>query len=73
MALTKSLTHLSVTLSVATITQSVANLRAGLSRYADYRRSCDELNKLTQRDLEDLGISRWDIPKIAHESVYGRR
>lgn len=28
-----------------------------------------ELSRLSDRDLEDLGIIRYDIPKIAHEAA----
>jgi uncharacterized protein YjiS (DUF1127 family) len=43
-------------------------------RYADYRlyrKTLDELERLTDRELTDLGISRLSIREIARESVYG--
>jgi len=36
--------------------------------YRNSRRAYDELSRLTDRELEDLGISRYDIPTIARES-----
>jgi uncharacterized protein YjiS (DUF1127 family) len=34
-----------------------------------YRDTYNELMRLTQRELDDLGISRVDIPAIARQSV----
>jgi uncharacterized protein YjiS (DUF1127 family) len=31
-----------------------------------------ELNNLTDRELNDLGISRFSIPELARESAYGK-
>ena len=33
-----------------------------------YNRSLTELNRLGDRDLADIGISRGDIPRVAWES-----
>jgi hypothetical protein len=33
------------------------------------RRAYDELNRLTDRELQDLGIVRYDIPRIVFDSV----
>ncbi len=33
-----------------------------------YRDTYNELMRLTQRDLDDLGINRVDIPSIARQS-----
>ncbi|MCX7287765.1 MAG: DUF1127 domain-containing protein [Rhodobacterales bacterium] len=37
-----------------------------------YGRTLAELNALTDRELNDLGISRMSIPEIAHEAAYGK-
>ncbi|MDJ0826735.1 MAG: DUF1127 domain-containing protein [Rhodobacter sp.] len=37
-----------------------------------YRTTLSELNALTQRELDDLGISRVSIPDIAREAAYGK-
>lgn len=37
----------------------------------DFRRTYNELNKLSARELDDLGISRSEIRRVAMESTYG--
>ena len=37
-----------------------------------YERTVAELNNLTDRELNDLGISRFSIPELARESAYGK-
>lgn len=37
-----------------------------------YERTVAELNSLTDRELLDLGISRFSIPELARESAYGK-
>lgn len=37
-----------------------------------YARTVAELNALTDRELSDLGISRFSIPEIAREAAYGK-
>jgi len=46
------------------LAQSVAEARA-------IERVFNELNDLSQRELDDLGIARSDIPRIARQSVVG--
>jgi uncharacterized protein YjiS (DUF1127 family) len=46
-------------------------LRRSLADWQLYRITLTELERLTERDLADLGISRYDIPRIARETVYG--
>ena len=36
-----------------------------------YRRTLAELNTMTDRELADLGLSRFQIPAVAREAVYG--
>jgi uncharacterized protein YjiS (DUF1127 family) len=36
-----------------------------------FERTRDELSQLSDRELDDLGMSRWDIDRVARESVYG--
>lgn len=36
-----------------------------------YRATLDELNELNDRELADLGLTRFMIREVAHESVYG--
>lgn len=35
-----------------------------------YRETVDELSRLSDRELADIGVSRWQIPYIAKESVF---
>lgn len=42
-----------------------------LQRRRQYRVTLNELANLTTRDLDDLGIARGDIRRLARESAYG--
>ncbi|MEM9442878.1 MAG: DUF1127 domain-containing protein [Pseudomonadota bacterium] len=37
--------------------------------YSLYRDSAKELERLTNRELDDIGISRYDIPRVAAQSA----
>jgi uncharacterized protein YjiS (DUF1127 family) len=50
----------------------IAALGDAWVRYRLYRRTYAELNALTSRDLDDLGISRSMITRLAYEAAYGR-
>lgn len=39
--------------------------------YSSFKRTHDELNRLSDRDLDDLGIMRADIARIAREVADG--
>jgi uncharacterized protein YjiS (DUF1127 family) len=41
----------------------------GYRNWRKYRDTYNELMRLTQRDLDDLGINRVDIPAIARQST----
>ena len=41
------------------------NIRENFRNWQQYRRTYNELNRLSNRELADLGISRYDIPRIA--------
>ncbi len=43
-----------------------------LENYRLYRQTVRELSNLSDRELSDLNISRWDIDRIAREAVQGR-
>lgn len=43
------------------------------ARAAVYRQTLRELNALTNRDLEDLGINRLMIKSIANQAAYGKQ
>jgi uncharacterized protein YjiS (DUF1127 family) len=46
-------------------------LKKSFSDYGLYRDTLADLQALSERELFDLGISRYDIEQIARESVYG--
>jgi uncharacterized protein YjiS (DUF1127 family) len=41
----------------------------GYRNWRKYRDTYNELMRLTQRDLDDLGINRVDIPAIARQTA----
>ena len=45
------------------------NIRQKIAQFAQYQRTMRELNALDARQLNDLGISRTDIQKIAREDA----
>lgn len=45
------------------------NIVRSYSNWRRYRETCTELNRLSQRELSDLGISRADIPSVARRSI----
>ena len=51
---------------------AVAAWRADAAKRAAYRETRRQLLQLTDRELEDLGVARWDIDAVARRSVYGR-
>lgn len=50
---------------------AVRRLQENRARNAVYRQTVRELNALTTRDLDDLGISRSMITRLAHEAAWG--
>lgn len=51
---------------------SIQRMQENRARRAVYRQTLRELNALTTRDLDDLGINRSMIRRLAHESAYGK-
>ena len=45
--------------------------RAAAGQRRVYQQTLDELGRLTERDLEDLGIHRDNIRDIARDAAYG--
>ncbi|KUP92176.1 DUF1127 domain-containing protein [Tritonibacter horizontis] len=39
--------------------------------YKEYKRTFNELNALTDRDLADIGVRRCDVDDLARTHVYG--
>ena len=43
------------------------------TRHRIYAQTKRELEALSERDLEDIGLARWNIEDLAHETAYGRK
>lgn len=47
----------------------VANMAQRWAAYQTYRRTLAELETLNDRELNDIGLSRWDIRRVAREAA----
>jgi uncharacterized protein YjiS (DUF1127 family) len=54
------------------VTALVADLRDGFAKRRIYVQTVQELDKLTDRELSDLGISRIQIADVARDAAYGK-
>ncbi|WP_240643486.1 DUF1127 domain-containing protein [Paracoccus siganidrum] len=52
---------------------AIQRMQENRARRAVYRQTVRELNALTARDLNDLGISRSMIPSLAREAAWGSK
>jgi uncharacterized protein YjiS (DUF1127 family) len=50
----------------------VARLQEARARRAEFNRTVRELQMLSDRDLADLGISRFSIEDLAREHAFGK-
>lgn len=55
----------------ARVSAAIARLQESRARRAVYQQTVRELSALTARELDDLGISRSMISRIAQEAAYG--
>lgn len=46
-------------------------IRTSAGRYSEYRRIVGEIEALSKREADDIGISRHDAHRIAQQAVYG--
>ena len=69
MAHTATLTHGGFNLS-ARIASFVERVKENRARAAQYSRTYRELQSLTNRELDDIGVRRCDIADIAREHAY---
>lgn len=60
-------------LNLGLFTEMFKELRESLKRRAQYRSTVDELSKLTDKELNDIGINRGMIHSIAMEMYYDNR
>ena len=51
------------------LTRLGRNIAAAYRRHRTYRRTLEELQMLTDRDLTDLGIARINLPQLAREAI----
>ena len=49
----------------------IANAGRGFKQALTYQRTVRELNRLTDLELTDIGLSRGSIPEMARKAVYG--
>lgn len=49
-----------------------AGLADAWSRYTVFRRTYEELSALSTRELQDMGVSRSMITRLAYEAAYGK-
>ncbi|MCG7624796.1 MULTISPECIES: DUF1127 domain-containing protein [unclassified Epibacterium] len=56
---------------VARLRGLAENARTSWDLYKEYKRTYEELDALTDRDLADIGIRRCDIADLARTHVYG--
>jgi uncharacterized protein YjiS (DUF1127 family) len=57
---------------LGSIADTVSALRSAWQRSRVYVRTYNELSALSTRELQDLGISRSMISRLAYEAAYGR-
>ncbi len=57
---------------LAPLMNALAAVQNAWARSRVYARTYAELNALSTRELNDLGISRSMITRLAHEAAYGR-
>jgi uncharacterized protein YjiS (DUF1127 family) len=48
-----------------------AGVRKAIADYRLYRQTLVELQSLSNRELRDLGLSRFALRDVAYDSVYG--
>ncbi|MCB1490660.1 MAG: DUF1127 domain-containing protein [Rhodobiaceae bacterium] len=46
-----------------------SNMRKSVQRWNQYRTTLNELNQMTDRELSDIGISRWQIKEVAKSAL----
>lgn len=69
MAQTATLTHGGLNLA-ARIANLIERVKENRARASEYTRTYSELQRLSDRELNDIGIRRCDIADIAREHAY---
>jgi uncharacterized protein YjiS (DUF1127 family) len=47
----------------------IMNLARSFNNWRKYRQTCNELGRMSDRELTDLGIGRADIPYVARQAI----
>jgi uncharacterized protein YjiS (DUF1127 family) len=69
MAHTATLTHDGFNLT-ARIANLIERIKTSRARATEYQRTYTELQRLTNRELDDIGVRRCDIADIAQKHAY---
>jgi len=67
--MTHAITHDTTTLSGG-IGGWIARFRQSMADYRIFRQTLEELESLSDRELDDLGLSRAALRDVAHQAVY---
>ena len=51
------------------MTQTLKSILLKIKQRSEIKRTIKELEAMSDRDLYDIGISRYDIPMIAEQSI----
>lgn len=49
--------------------ETIMNFARSFNNWRKYRQTCNELNRMSDRELNDLGIGRADISQVARKAV----
>ena len=71
MAYESNLTNSAAASGQSRIAAFFLDLGARVERYRAYTKTLRELNALSNRELDDLGLSRSEITRIARQAAHG--
>ncbi len=54
----------------ARVSAFIERIKVARARAAEYQRTYSELQRLSNRELDDIGVRRCDIADIAHKHAY---
>lgn len=69
--MTRTLSHADATIARPDNGGLFARAQKSFAQYRLYRKTLAELEALNDRELRDLGLSRYDLRTLAYDSVYG--
>lgn len=77
------MTHYILTISnilqnpIAELTSSISRLleaaRSNYAKHKQYKNTVKELSRLSDAELLDIGLSRYDVEALALQTAYGRK